>query len=140
MRVWDKDMPAKINHLRIGGEVMLAHTNRVVYGYDMSGFYFDAFRLEAEIASIVDVNSQGKKDRRKAVLDIGLIDYCHTDALYPVDKSIKISDVSHDYTVVDIEDSKEDYKLGDILTFDLSYGALVYLTKSKSVSLEFIDK
>ena len=140
MRVWDKDMPAKINHLRIGGEVMLAHTNRVVYGYDMSGFYFDAFRLEAEIASIVDVNSQGKKDRRKAVLDIGLIDYCHTDALYPVDKSVKISDVSHDYTVVDIEDSKEDYKLGDILTFDLSYGALVYLTKSKSVSLEFIDK
>ena len=68
---------------------MLAHTNRVVYGYDMSGFYFDAFRLEAEIASIVDVNSQGKKDRRKAVLDIGLIDYCHTDALYPVEMCIR---------------------------------------------------
>ena len=35
MRIWDKDMPEKINHLRIGGEVMLAYTNRVVYGYDM---------------------------------------------------------------------------------------------------------
>ena len=44
---------------------MLAHTNRVVYGYDMSGFYFDAFRLEAEIASIVDVNSQAKRTEEK---------------------------------------------------------------------------
>ena len=140
MRVWDKDMPPKINHLRIGGEVMLAHTNRVVYGYDMSGFYFDAFRLEAEIAAVIKVSDGSGRTRRKAVLDVGSVDFCHADALYPLDPQIRIEQVSHDHTLVDIEDARDACGLGDKLTFDLSYGALVYLTKSRSVKLEFIDK
>jgi len=140
MRIWDRDMPEKINHLRIGGEVMLAHTNRVVYGYDMSDLHYDAFRLKAEIAKIMRAADSGGKMRKKAVLDIGLTDYCNADALYPVSQGVRLEKSCYDYTIVDIEEAEKDYELGDILTFDLSYGALVYLTKSKSVKLEFIDK
>lgn len=57
MRIWDKDMPEKINHLRIGGEVMLAYTNRVVYGYDMSDLHYDAFRFQAEIVKVFRAES-----------------------------------------------------------------------------------
>ena len=52
MRVWDNDMPEGINHLRLGAEMMLAYTNQVVYGYDMSEFHRDTFRLDAEIEEI----------------------------------------------------------------------------------------
>lgn len=138
MRIWDQDMPEKINHLRIGGEIMLSHTNRVVYGYDMSDLHYDSFRLKAEIVKVKTVTDQEGNKRKEAFLGIGLVDYCHADALYPVEKGIKIRETFDDYTVVDIEDDSKDYEIGDILTFALSYGALVYLTKSRSVKLAFV--
>lgn len=140
MRIWDRDMPEKINHLRIGGEVMLAHTNRLVYGYDMSDLHYDAFRLKAQIAKIFKATDGKGVTRKKAVLGIGASDYFYADALYAVKEGIKVEDAFYDCTVVDIEEAEEDYELGDILTFDLSYGAMVYLTKSRSVTLELIDK
>lgn len=171
MRIWDKDMPEKINHLRIGGEVMLAYTNRVVYGYDMSDLHYDAFRFQAEIVKVFRAESScepeevglaagccepsgaesesaestgsrpapEKRMRKKAVLAVGLTDYCHTDALYPSERGVKIEAAFDDYTLMDVEDAERDYETGDILTFGLSYGALVYLTKSRSVSIEFVN-
>ena len=138
MGIWDQDMPEKINHLRIGGEVMLAHTNRVVYGYDMSDLHYDVFRLKAEIVRVKTITDKYGNKRKEAVLDLGLLDYCNADALYSVEKGIKIRETFDDYTVVDIEDDSKDYEIGDILTFALSYGALVYLTKSRSVKLAFV--
>lgn len=138
MRIWDQDMPEKINHLRIGGEIMLSHTNRVVYGYDMSDLHYDSFRLKAEIVKVKTVTDQEGNKRKEAFLGVGLVDYCHADALYSVEKGIKIRETFDDYTVVDIEDDSKDYEIGDILTFALSYGALVYLTKSRSVKLAFV--
>ncbi len=140
MRIWDRDMPEKINHLRIGGEAMLAYTNRVIYGYDMSDLHYDAFALEAEIARVFRVEGDNGELRKKALLDIGLADYCHADALYPTEQGVKLEASFDDYTLMDIEEAKSDYKTGDIITFGLVYGALVYLTKSRSVNFEFIDK
>lgn len=138
MRIWDEDMPERINHLRVGGEIMLAHTNSVVYGYDESDLHNDVFCLKAEIAQIKTKPSPDGKTGKKALLDIGLADYCNTDALYPRDSRVKIERAFYDYTLIDIEDSAEEYKIGDVLTFDLSYGALVYLTKNKSVKVVFV--
>ena len=52
---------------------------------------------------------------------------------------MKIEAAFDDYTLMDVEDAERDYETGDILTFGLSYGALVYLTKSRSVSIEFVN-
>ena len=49
MRVWDKNIPERINLLRIGEGILLARDLQEFYGYDMSELYRDVFRLKAEV-------------------------------------------------------------------------------------------
>ena len=52
MRVWDKNIPKRINMLRVGEGILLARDLDVFYGYDMSDLYQDIFRLKAEVIEV----------------------------------------------------------------------------------------
>ena len=54
MRVWDGNIPERINLLRIGEGILLARDLDVFYGYDMSDMYQDVFRLKAEVIEVKD--------------------------------------------------------------------------------------
>ena len=155
MRIWDGDIPERINHLRIGGEIVAAFTNEVVYGYDMSCLHKDAIRLKAEIIEIKDkptypVGTIARDDlgkyhtyedrgiRRRALIAVGRLDYHDPEDLIPVDKNIQVLGANGDYTILDVEDCDIDYKVGDIIEFVVRYGTMVYLTKSRNVKEVFI--
>ena len=54
MRIWDGNIPERVNLLRIGEGILLARDLDVFYGYDMSQMYQDVFRLKAEVIEVKD--------------------------------------------------------------------------------------
>ncbi|WP_370087114.1 alanine racemase [Ekhidna sp.] len=140
--IFRKQIPEGINHFRIGEMLFFGldlFTQKVVPG--MEG---DVFKLYSEIIEItekpkvptgyMDVNPSGEvfeineedygKTSYRAILDIGLLDVSE-DFLIPEDESIEITGASSDMLIVDLGDSSEKYKVGDLISFRLKYmGAL----------------
>ena len=65
MRVWDKDIPERVNLLRVGEGILLARDLDTFYGYDMSELYQDVFRLKAEVIEVKTVVSCGNHSHRR---------------------------------------------------------------------------
>ena len=155
MRVWDKNIPKRINMLRVGEGILLARDLDVFYGYDMSDLYQDIFRLKAEVIEVKDKPSYpvgtiaidafghtptyvDRGIRRRALLAMGKVDYGDPAELLPMDKSIEVLGASSDHTIIDLEDAERDYKVGDIMTFDICYATVVYLTNCRNVHIAFV--
>ena len=155
MRVWDKNIPKRINMLRVGEGILLARDLDVFYGYDMSDLYQDIFRLKAEVIEVKDKPSYpvgtiaidafghtptyvDRGIRRRALLAMGKVDYGDPAELLPMDKSIEVLGASSDHTIIDVEDAERDYKVGDIMTFDICYATVVYLTNCRNVHIAFV--
>lgn len=157
MRILDGNMPKKINHLRIGEAALLALDLDRFFGYDVSDMYQDVFRLRAQVIEVKNkpthpvgtlaVDAFGHTPvyvdrgiRRRALLGMGKIDYGFYEELLPAEEGIEIVGAASDHTIVDVEDAVRDFKIGDIMTFDVCYANMVYLTNNRNVHLEFIDK
>lgn len=155
MRVWDKKIPKRINMLRVGEGILLARDLDVFYGYDMSDLYQDIFRLKAEVIEVKDKPSYpvgtiaidafghtptyvDRGIRRRALLAMGKVDYGDPVELLPMDKGIEVLGASSDHTIIDVEDAERDYKVGDIMTFDICYATVVYLTNCRNVHIAFV--
>lgn len=155
MRVWDKNIPERINMLRVGEGILLARDLDVFYGYDMSDLYQDVFRLKAEVIEVKDKPSYpvgtiaidafghtptyvDRGMRRRALLAMGKVDYGDPAELLPMEKGIEVLGASSDHTIIDVEDAEKDYKVGDIMTFDICYATVVYLTNCRNVHIAFV--
>ena len=155
MRIWDGNIPERVNLLRIGEGILLARDLDVFYGYDMSQMYQDVFRLKAEVIEVKDkptypigtiaVDAFGhtpeyvdKGIRRRALLAVGKVDYGNPEDLIPMEKGIEILGASSDHTIVDVQDAERDFKVGDIMTFDICYATIVYLTNCRNVHIAFV--
>lgn len=103
MRIWDGNIPERVNLLRIGEGILLARDLDVFYGYDMSQMYQDVFRLKAEVIEVKDkptypigtiaVDAFGHTPeyvdrgiRRRALLAVGKVDYGNPEDLIPMEK------------------------------------------------------
>lgn len=155
MRIWDKDIPKRINMLRIGEGILLARDLDVFYGYDMSELYQDVFRLKAEVIEVktkpsypvgtIAIDAFGHTPeyvdrgmRKRALLAMGKVDYGDPAELLPMEEGIEILGASSDHTIVDIEDAERDFKVGDVMTFDICYATIVYLTNCRNVNIVFV--
>ena len=58
--------------------------------------------------------------------------------LHPIDEKLEVLHASSDHTIVDITESDNDYKLGDIMKFKLSYGALLRAMTSPHVEKIYV--
>lgn len=137
-----KQVPKGVNHFRVGEALYFGKD--LFSGGVISGMYSDVFRLYTEIIELYEKpvipvgeqmeNPSGKKtafddaDRGKksyrAILDIGLLD-CNPQFLIPEDKETAIIEASSDMLVVDLGRNEKNYKVGDLITFQLKYmGAL----------------
>lgn len=154
-RIINKDMPKRINLLRVGEGILLARDLDVFYGYDMSFMHQDVYTLKAEVIEVKDKPSHpvGKISidafghtpeyvdrgiRKRALLGIGKVDYGSIDEIFPKDKGIEVIGASSDHTILDIEDAERALEPGDIVSFGINYASIVYLTNCRNVQMVFV--
>lgn len=151
----DGKMPKKVNNLRVGEGILVARDLDEIWKYDIADLHKDAFVLKAEVIEVKDKPShpigeifidafcntpiyEDKGIRRRALLGIGKQDLVNADTLNPLDKNIKIIGGSSDHLIVDVEDCKKEYKVGDIIEFYLSYQHILYLINEDDVNKVFV--
>jgi len=145
--LFDKDeIPAEVNSLRIGEAIFFG--KETSYSTDIFGLYQDVFTLEAEIIECkikpsypdgeMSINSFGEKvdiedkgTMKRAILAIGKQDVI-LDNIKPIDEKISVIGGSSDHLIIDITDT--DYKLGDIIEFQVNYPGLLHLMNSPYVT------
>ncbi len=154
-RVFDGDMPKRINLLRVGEGILLARDLDIFYGYDMSAMHQDVYTMKAEVIEVkqkpshpvgtITIDAFGHTPvytdrgmRKRALLGIGKVDYGSIDEIFPKDKGIEVIGASSDHTILDIEDAERDIKVGDILSFGINYASIVYLTNCRNVQVVFV--
>lgn len=150
IRLIDGDMPDRINHLRVGEAIFNAKDNQDLYGCNTEFLHRDVFTLKAQVIEVkvkpthpvgeILFDAYGMKQeyidrgmRKRALLALGKVDFAFTDMIYPRDEGVEIIGASSDHTIIDVEDAKHDFKVGDIMEFDLSYASSVYVTNSPNV-------
>lgn len=156
MPVLDKEMPAKINNLRIGALVLCGPLEdfRTCYGREEADVLSDeAFTLEAEVIEVgvkptypvgeLGVNAFGERaeyvdrgERKRVLLAIGRADYGDIGDIMPVLDGAEVTMASGDHTILDIHDTGVDLKTGDKVKFKLRYSAILRLTASENVYKE----
>jgi len=139
-------MPQRINMLRIGEFALLGGINDC-FPTDINR---DVFTLRAEVVECRDKPSypigqlavdafgrvghyEDRGVRRRAIVAVGRVDYGDYADISPRLDGIEILGASSDHTILDVEAVKDQISVGDVLEFDVRYGALVHLTQSKSV-------
>ena len=154
--LFDGVMNPKVNMLRIGAVAHIGPLEdiRTCYGREEADVLSDeCFIVEAEVIETntkpthpigeLGVDASGKKvkyvdrgRRRRAILAIGRADYGDIDDLVPVLEGAEITMASGDHTIVDIEDCKEQIRVGDVMRLKVKYSALMRLTTSENVTIE----
>lgn len=143
--------PMAVNHFRVGEAIFFGKD--LFTGETMEGMHNDVFKLYAEIIEItekpnnptgelgenvagntyeVDINVDLSETSLRAILDFGLLDM-QPQYLSPTDENLTIIDSSSDMTVIDISNSKNKYKVGDLVSFNLQYMGALYLLNSNYI-------
>jgi len=151
-----KQIPKGVNHFRIG--------ETLFFGIDLFSnktipkMKNDVFLLNTEIIEItekpvlpygdLEENPSGElleinpedygNTHKRAILDIGLLDIATTDFLIPVDKKITFIGASSDMLVVDIDNSRKKYKVGDVVSFKMKYMGALRIMNSRYIEKRLI--
>lgn len=151
----DKDndgLPKEINMLRIGEAFVLG--GETAYGEKIPNMHQDVFTLKAEIIEYRDKPSMpigkvgqdafGQKPKfvdkgimRRGIVAIGRQDV-DVSNIIPRDPRVEVIGASSDHLILDFTKAKEDYKLSDVVEFDVAYGALLDAFTSRYINKEFI--
>lgn len=150
--VLNNTMPKRINNLRMGEGIILAKDLKDLFRLDMSFMYQDAFTLKAQIIEVKNKPSypvgelsfdafgnvgiyEDRGVRKRALLALGKVDVAFPDMIYPRDKGVEVLGASSDHLILDIEDAEKDFKVGDIVEFDLCYATIVFVTNCPNVRI-----
>ena len=154
--LFDNKMPSKINNLRIGEALIVGRDLIDYWGYDLDKMHKDTMILKAEIIEIKEkptypigemfLDAFGNKPvyedkgiRKRAILAVGKQDFVNDRDLVPLNKGIEIVGSSSDHLIVDIQNSDENFQVGDTMSFGMFYSNALYLTSSKYVNKHYIQ-
>ncbi|KGM95376.1 amino acid racemase [Clostridium novyi A str. 4552] len=154
--------PEGINHLRIGGLHQFGieyvegkyldeyyHSEMSIDKYASNLYILKGEIIELNTKPTVPVGELGvdaflktkefedKGNRRRALLAFGRQDIPEEN-IHPVDSNLKILGQTSDHTIIDVEDSEYDYKLGDIISFEIDYTGLLAACNSPGIEKKFI--
>jgi predicted amino acid racemase len=149
--------PMAVNHFRLGEALFFG--NDLFTGETIEGMKTDVFKLYAEIIELnekptvptgyLSTNVDGKtfemEDQDfgatsyRAIIDIGLLDI-QTEYLKPEDDRLEIIEASSDMLVLDLGKTDRDYKVGDLLSFELMYMGALRLLNSDYIEKKVVDK
>lgn len=141
-----------ITNLRLGEAILMGRETS--YQNFIEGFNHDNFILKAQIIELkekpsVPIGKIGKdafdnipvfKDKgeiKKAILAVGRQDIVW-DNMVALDEGVEILGASSDHLVLDVTKARKDLKVGDILSFNLFYSAVLASMTSPYVSKEYI--
>jgi len=145
-------LPGGINHYRLGESLMLGSDvtgSRSVPGTVNDGFIIDAEVVEYDEKPSIPIGKTGrdafggspefedKGIRKRVILAIGGQDVV-PDGLYPVDERMEVLHASGDHTIADVTGTNREFKVGDIISFRVSYSALLKAMTSSYVLKEFV--
>ena len=150
-------MPAGINHLRIGENILLGKDLQVSWGIqDMDYLRMDGFTLRAEVVEVREkptypigefaIDAFGRKPvyvdrgiRRRAILALGRADVGELESLIPREAGLTVIGGSSDHCIVDVEDCPRRLEVGDIVEFSLCYSHLLYATSRSDITIQFVN-
>ena len=150
-------MPAGINHLRIGENILLGKDLQVNWGIqDMDYLRMDGFTLRAEVVEVREkptypigefaIDAFGRKPvyvdrgiRRRAILALGRADVGELESLIPREAGLTVIGGSSDHCIVDVEDCPRRLEGGDIVEFSLCYSHLLYATSRSDITIQFVN-
>ncbi|HEY8542158.1 MAG TPA: alanine/ornithine racemase family PLP-dependent enzyme [Pseudothermotoga sp.] len=133
------DLPSGVNQYRVGEAIFLG--TDVTNNRQIDWLIQDAIILEAQVIEVkvkpsfpegeIGQDAFGRKPifinrgkRKRAILALGEQDIVPT-GLKPLDNGTEVIHASSDHTIIDITDLEKEIKVGDIMRFKLSYGALL---------------
>lgn len=143
-------LPKGINHFRVGETLFLG--TDVYNNTTLKKMNADVFKLYSEIIELsekpsiprgemgtnveglsfdFDLKKMGNTSYR-AILDLGLLDV-EQNHLEPVDKDISFVGASSDMLVIDLGANKKNYKVGDLLEFEMDYMGTLRTINSKYI-------
>ena len=143
-------LPKGINHFRVGETLFLG--TDVYNNKPFKKMHSDAFRLYSEIIELIEkpmvpegnlsTNVEGEEfefdtinigeTSNRAIIDIGLLDV-DVNHLELVDKTIKMAGASSDMIVIDLNENRKKYKVGDLVEFKLDYMGTLRILNSKYI-------
>ena len=145
-------LPEGVNNLRLGESFLMG--NDTAYLTKLPGTTDDALILEAQIVELkekpsipigeVGVDAFGEvpeyEDRgviKRAIVGIGKQD---TDigGMIPLDPKVDVLGASSDHMILDVTKSDKEYKVGDVVSFKLEYGAALHTATSPYVERAYI--
>ncbi len=146
----ENSLPKKINHFRVG-ETLFFGTD-VYTGLNLNALHNDILNLYCQIIEIQEkpmepegdfgTNLEGNSYNVnedligmtgvRAIIDIGLLDV-DPQHLRPIDENVNIVGATSDMIVVNLDDVKRKYKVGDFIEFGLDYYSTLKLLNSKYV-------
>jgi len=143
------EMPKGINHLRIGETMILNHDLPDEWGVDVD-YLASPVLLRAQVIEVFHKPSapvgetatdafdnrpvfEDRGIRRRAIIALGRADAGDAKKLVPMDKGVEILAATSDHTMIDIEASEREIKVGDIMEFHLTYENLMYASISRDV-------
>ena len=149
-------VPKKINHLRIGEGINNTQDLPLYWDTNIEGLDPDVFILKAQIVELNEkpthpigqlmVNAFGdlphyedRGIRKRAIVALGNQDLGDSSRLVPRDKDIIVLGASSDHTILDIHDCKKEFKIGDIIEFNILYQAMLMTTLSDYVHKKIIE-
>ena len=135
--LYKNELPESINNLRMGEAVYLG--NIPVIDEPFENAKTDNFILKAEIIELKSKPSvpgvkleETSLIRKRAIVALGKQDV-YLPGLKCVDESCTVVGGSSDHIVVDVSDSETQYKVGDIIEFNMSYNCVLNAMNSKFV-------
>ena len=148
-------VPKKINHLRIGEGINNTQDLPLYWDTHIEGLDPDVFILKAQIVELnekpshpigqLTVNAFGdlphyedRGIRKRAIAALGNQDLGDSSRLVPKDKDMIVLGASSDHTILDIHDCRKEYKLGDIVEFNILYQAMLMSSLSDYVHKKII--
>ncbi len=147
-----KQVPKAINHFRVGETLYFG--NNLFDESPIEGMVGGVLKLYAEIIEIAEKpkipsgylgeNPSGEEvevaeedygqTSYRAVIDVGVLDVANGDFLLPDDKSIEVVGASSDMIILDLDDNKGGYNVGDLVSFDLKYMGALRLLNSPYIN------
>jgi len=147
-------IPVGVNQLRIGEGILLGTDS--TNGQKIPWLQQDAFSLRAEVIEVnskptIPIGTIGKNAfgqipefidigvRKRAIVAMGKQDV-DIEGICPVDEKLIILGAGSDHLIIDITESQQGIKVGDQITFSLTYSGLLSASHSQDVEKVFIGE
>lgn len=155
--LYDGTMNKGVNMLRVGEALILGRDLLEIFDCQINGMHNDVFVLESQLAEVYEkpsfpegefiVDAFGLKPEFEdkgiithGIVGVGKVDYGYSDMLIPRQDGLEVLGASSDHTIVNLTDMKGVPKVGDVVSFNLSYANIVHLASRNDINVEYIEE